>query len=39
MTLFRRIPGEAFVYVVLAAYLLLVAYELRMLDFVAAQST
>jgi hypothetical protein len=39
MTLFRRIPGEAFVYVVLAAYLWLVVYELRMLDFVAAHST
>ena len=30
MRLFRRIPGEAFVYVVLGAYLWLIAYELRM---------
>jgi len=35
MKLFRRIPGEAFVYVVLGAYLWLIAYELRMLDLIA----
>ena len=35
MKLFRRIPGEAFVYVVLGAYLWLIVYELRMLELVA----
>ena len=35
MKLFRRIPGETFVYVVLGAYLWLVAYELRLLEIVA----
>jgi hypothetical protein len=35
MKLFRRIPGETFVYVVLGAYVWLVAYELRLLEIVA----
>jgi uncharacterized protein DUF5658 len=35
MRLFRRIPGELLVYFVLGAYLWLVAYELRMLEFVS----
>ena len=39
MKLFRRIPGEALVYVVLGAYLWLIAYELRMLDLVASHLT
>lgn len=38
MTLFRRIPGEAFVYLVLGFYLWLIAYELRMLELVATRS-
>ena len=35
MKLFRRIPGEAFVYGVLGLYLWLIVYELRMLEFVS----
>jgi hypothetical protein len=38
MQLFRRIPGELFVYAVLGIYLCLVAYELRMLEFVMMHS-
>jgi Domain of unknown function (DUF5658) len=34
MRLFRKIPGELFVYAVLGIYLCLVAYELRMLELV-----
>jgi hypothetical protein len=34
MRLFRRIRGEFFVYAVLAGYLALITYELRMLDAV-----
>jgi hypothetical protein len=36
MRLFRRIPGEAFVYVVLGIYCWLVVYELHMLELAAA---
>lgn len=36
MRLFRKIRGELFVYAVLAGYVLLIAYELRMLDAVTA---
>jgi hypothetical protein len=36
MKLFRRIPGETFVYVVLGIYCWLVVYELRMLELVTA---
>jgi hypothetical protein len=32
MQLFRRVPGEVFLYVILLAYLALVSYELGMLD-------
>ena len=39
MKLFRRIPGELFVYAVLGVYVWLIAYELRMLEFIATQST
>jgi len=35
MKLFRRIPGEAFVYAVLGLYLWLIMYELRMLELVS----
>jgi hypothetical protein len=35
MKLFRRIPGEVLVYVVLGAYVWLIAHELRMLDLIA----
>ena len=35
MKLFRRIPGEAFVYVVLGAYAWLLVHELRMLELVS----
>jgi hypothetical protein len=38
MQLFRKIPGELFVYAVLGIYLCLVAYELRMLEFVLMHS-
>jgi hypothetical protein len=38
MQLFRKIPGELFVYAVLGIYLCLVAYELRMLEFVMMHS-
>jgi hypothetical protein len=38
MTLFRKIPGVTFVYVVLALYLWLIVYELRMLELVATHS-
>jgi hypothetical protein len=34
MQLFRRIPGELFVYAVLGIYVCLVAYELRLLELV-----
>jgi hypothetical protein len=34
MQLFRKIPGEFFVYVVLGIYMCLIAYELRMLELV-----
>jgi hypothetical protein len=32
MKLFRRIPGETFVYAVLGIYMWLIVYELRMLE-------
>jgi len=35
MKLFRRIPGETFMYVVLGVYCALVVYELRLLDLAA----
>ena len=38
MRLFRRIPGEVFVYAVLGLYMWLIAYELRMLELVATHS-
>ena len=38
MRLFRTIPGELLVYAVLGGYLLLVAYELRLLDLATAPS-
>ena len=38
MRLFRRIPGELLVYAVLGLYVWLVAYELRLLEFVATRS-
>ena len=34
MTLFRRIPGEAFLYFVVAGYLALIIYELELLKLV-----
>jgi len=37
MQLFRRIPGEAIVYVVLGLYLWLVAYELHLLELVTSR--
>jgi hypothetical protein len=39
MKLFRRIPGEAFVYAVLGLYMWLIVYELRLLELAATQST
>ena len=39
MRLFRRIPGETIVYAVLAIYVWLVAYELRMLELAPTVST
>lgn len=39
MQLFRRIPGVAFVYAVLALYMWLISYELRMLELVTTHST
>jgi Domain of unknown function (DUF5658) len=39
MRVFRMIPGEVFVYAVLGAYIWLIAYELRLLNLVATQST
>jgi hypothetical protein len=38
MQLFRKIPGELIVYAVLGIYMCLVAYELRMLEYVSTQS-
>jgi hypothetical protein len=35
MQLFRKIPGEFFVYAVLGIYVWLIAYELRMLELVS----
>jgi hypothetical protein len=35
MRVFRGIPGELFLYGVLAAYVALVIYELRLLDAIA----
>jgi hypothetical protein len=34
MQLFRKIPGELIVYAVLGVYMCLIAYELRMLEYV-----
>lgn len=39
MKLFRRIPGEAFVYAVLGLYLWLIVYELKLLELAASHST
>jgi hypothetical protein len=39
MRVFRRISGEALVYAVLAVYVWLIAYELRLLELAATQST
>ena len=38
MQLFRKIPGELFVYAVLGIYMCLIAYELRMLELVMMHS-
>jgi hypothetical protein len=38
MRLFRRVPGEFFVYAVLGIYMCLIAYELRMLELVTLHS-
>ncbi len=38
MRLFRRVPGELFVYAVLGVYVWLIAYELRLLELAAAHS-
>jgi hypothetical protein len=38
MQLFRKIPGEWFVYAVLGIYMCLIAYELRMLEYVTTHS-
>ncbi len=38
MQLFRKIPGEFFVYAVLGIYMCLIAYELRMLELVTMHS-
>ena len=39
MRLFRRVPGELFVYAVLGVYMWLIAYELRLLELAATTST
>jgi hypothetical protein len=39
MKLFRRIPGEAFVYAVLGLYMWLIVYELHLLELAATHST
>lgn len=39
MRLFRRVPGELVVYAVLGVYVWLIAYELRLLELAASQST
>lgn len=39
MRLFRRIPGEVFLYAVLLAYFALVSYELRMLELAPGKIT
>lgn len=39
MRVFRRIPGEVFVYAVLGAYVWLITYELRMLELAPTFST
>ena len=38
MRLFRRVPGELFVYAVLGVYMWLIAYELRLLELAATTS-
>jgi hypothetical protein len=38
MRLFRKIPGELIVYAVLGIYMCLIAYELRMLEYVTGHS-
>jgi hypothetical protein len=38
MRLFRKIPGELIVYAVLGIYMCLIAYELRMLEYVTSHS-
>ena len=37
MRLFRTVPGESVLYLILACYVALVAYELRMLDTLSSQ--
>jgi hypothetical protein len=39
MRLFRKVPGELFVYAVLGVYMWLISYELRMLELAASHST
>lgn len=39
MRLFRKVPGELFVYAVLGVYAWLIAYELQLLELAASQST
>jgi hypothetical protein len=38
MRLFRKVPGELFVYAVLGVYMWLIVYELRMLELAATHS-
>jgi hypothetical protein len=38
MQLFRKIPGELIVYAVLGMYMCLIAYELRMLEYLTTHS-